>query len=128
MIGWYQVIDELSEKLEALIKKHIEVNGAENHPRAFQVKEKFAGLRFYMSHYTEEIDKLITKAETDCFKICEHCGKPGELYTRGFWLRTLCEESAQIENKSSEDLPGFIKHSEWVKLVQDKETIETKET
>jgi RNA polymerase-binding transcription factor DksA len=78
-----------------------------------------------MSSYNQEIDELITKAETDCFKICEVCGKPGELYTRGFWLRTLCEESAQLENKSKEDLPGFIKHSEWIKLVQAKETKET---
>lgn len=60
------------------------------YPKAMQVKEKFGGLRFYMNYYVEEIEELISKAQAKSFKICEHCGNPGE-ERGGGWILTLCD-------------------------------------
>lgn len=123
--GWFDVIDRLSEKLEALIKQHIAANGIEDHPRAAQVKEKFGTMRFYMTSYSEEIEKVISEAEAEASNICEACGKPGELYTSGFWLKTLCQESADVENAKEDLISKFIKHEDWISLVKEVEKKET---
>lgn len=85
--GWkkiYQpVIDEVKAyndgKPEA---EHIKIN---------QIKEKFGGLRIYLSKYTEKLEKMIDEAEEKSFHICEYCGKPGKVRGRG-WIYTLCED------------------------------------
>jgi len=113
--GWFNLLYNLSLQLECLIRLNIEDNteklclwctveqknhsikqchgpkGFElEHPRAVQVKEKFGGLRFYMSTETEEMSKVIAEAEKTAWKTCEFCGDPGIL-RRGNWIRTLCE-------------------------------------
>lgn len=60
-----------------------------SYPKAFQVKEKFGGLRFYMTCGTDEIYDLISKAEALSCKTCEECGEPGEERSGG-WIHTLC--------------------------------------
>ena len=60
------------------------------HPKASQVKEKFGGLRFYMTCGTDEIYNLIEEAEALSYKTCEVCGKPGEERPSG-WIHTLCD-------------------------------------
>ena len=40
-----------------------------------QVKEKFGGLRFYISAAPQEVHNMIHKAEAESYTICEHCGK-----------------------------------------------------
>ena len=81
--GWFQLIDELSQKLETL------------NVVASQVKEKFGGLRFYIEPHDEstydEVCECISEAEEKSYKICEICGKPGELRSGG-WLRTTCDK------------------------------------
>lgn len=91
--GWYDLINDLSTKLEKLIEQWIEdnPNDKDNHPRAAQVKEKFGGLRFYMTSGVEEMRGLIKKAEDDSCTICEFCGQPGTVRRRG-WIITLCDE------------------------------------
>jgi predicted HicB family RNase H-like nuclease len=61
-----------------------------SHPRAAQVKEKFGGLRFYMTSGTDEIYNLISEAEAKSRETCEECGKPGEERSMP-WIRTLCD-------------------------------------
>ena len=56
-------------------------------PRAAQVKEKFGTLRFYMTHSTEEMDKIIGDAVQQSASTCEICGRPGHPQRRG-WLYT----------------------------------------
>ena len=56
-----------------------------------QVKEKFGGLRFYMTCGTDEIFNLVGEAEELSYKTCEECGKPGEEKDTG-WIRTLCDD------------------------------------
>lgn len=81
--GWYNLINELCEKLS----KYDDVV-------AVQVKEKFGGLRFYISgvdksHY-DEVYKYIEEAEEKSIKICEVCGEPGKIRGGG-WIHTSCE-------------------------------------
>lgn len=59
-------------------------------PRASQVKEKFGGLRFYMTMATDEMFDFIEEAESKSTTICEVCGEPGKTFNDG-WMVTLCE-------------------------------------
>lgn len=127
--GWFDIIYNLSSKLEPLITPFINkicakcehtkeahdfgmcniVYGQDTlpegslmcdcapfhsgHPRASQVKEKYGGLRFYMSSSTEEMEKLIDKAEECASKTCEQCGKTGSLRTTSHgWYYTSCDK------------------------------------
>ncbi len=70
-----------------------------------QIKEKFGGLRCYLTRTnddrTPELDeafaaalKLGQKAEQLCDTRCERCGEPGE--TRGGgWIKTACDRHAK---------------------------------
>jgi hypothetical protein len=60
------------------------------------VKEKFGELRFYMTGYNDEIDKLIDAAEDLSARTCEICGQPGELRDIG-WLYTWCDTCFEAE-------------------------------
>ena len=98
--GWYDLIREASRKIEELI---LELPEADREGVfAEQVKEKFAGLRLYMSGMPTQIysrvQEVIREAEKKSFETCERCGKPGELYTGG-WLHTLCPEHAEGRTK-----------------------------
>ena len=55
-----------------------------------QVKEKWGGLRFYVSGTTELLD-FIDEMEARSLKTCEVCGQPGKP-REGGWIRTLCDE------------------------------------
>ena len=89
--GWFNIIWDLSSKLEPLIQKFIDENqDTELYPKASQVKEKFGGLRFYMTCGSDEIFDLIAEAEALSYKTCEECGKPGEERATG-WIHTLCD-------------------------------------
>lgn len=87
--GWFDLIWDLSKKLEAhIMEMPEELRG---NCRAMQVKEKYGSLTFYLTGATPEMDDLIDKAELISLMICEECGKPGE--TRGYnWVYTACDE------------------------------------
>jgi hypothetical protein len=79
--GWYNILDKLFEKLN---NYDIEL---------MQVKEKFGGLRIYLSGATtDEVYDLVEKAEEESFKICEMCGKSGKNLTINSWIYTVCED------------------------------------
>ena len=56
-----------------------------------QVKEKYGGLRFYVGSATEQVLDTIDEAEQESYKVCEHCGEPGEP-RKGGWILTLCDK------------------------------------
>lgn len=85
--GWYDLIAELSTKLEAILEKEEEKETM----YAVQVKEKYGTLRFYMSLATDEMWKLIEEAEHKSATICERCGKEGKIRPLG-WVMTLCDQ------------------------------------
>lgn len=83
-IGWISLLDRLVTDLKAL--------GWDGDLQ--QVKEKFAGLRFYIGDGSDAIHDRIHAAEMESFKICEHCGALGSLRRRS-WLKTLCDACAE---------------------------------
>jgi len=92
--GWREIIYNLSVKLEPICK------ASKGEIRAAQVKEKFGGLRFYMSSYgtDDAVQKLTGDAEDLACVTCEVCGEPGKTYTNG-WHITLCPIHAKEKNK-----------------------------
>jgi hypothetical protein len=91
--GWYDLIYNLSSKLEKLIIGYKAEDCNEDfYPIASQVKSKFGTLRFYMSTSTDEMENLIREAEKDSARICEFCGKDGELICQNGWYTTLCKD------------------------------------
>lgn len=99
--GWYELIREAAQKLEPLLEKYKKESEEDSVPCASQVKEKFGSLRFYMSHYTSDMYKIITKAEQKSCITCEFCGEKGKL-RRGSWLKTLCDKC------SGKDKIGYV--------------------
>jgi hypothetical protein len=92
--GWFDLIWDLSQKLEKLILKIKDENPTVDEkylPTASQVKEKFGGLRFYMSTETDEMSEAIRKAENKSYTTCEMCGKVGIL-TPTRWLTVSCRD------------------------------------
>jgi hypothetical protein len=88
--GWFQLIYDLSKKLEAEILKQPEEE--RQHYCASQVKEKYAGLRFYMNCSTDEMQKFIEEAEEKSEKTCEVCGAPGKVREHHMWYYCSCED------------------------------------
>lgn len=87
-IGWYDLIDEMSETLEEEIKKlSPEMQEA---CCASQVKEKWGGLRVYLTNGTDRMYDIIEEAEFKSASICELCGSYGEL-RRGGWITCMCD-------------------------------------
>ena len=90
--GWWPRIKKLCEDITEVLNRS-------NLPTFIvdQVKEKFGGLRFYVSNDNDEIKSLIYEAESDCSKICETCGKEGspDNTPKGKWIKTLCPECAK---------------------------------
>jgi len=84
-LGWYPLVKKL---IEDLIKVGWD-------KQICQVKEKFGGLRFYVNSLSEKGHKLISKAEEESFEICEECGEPGEIRSREYWVKTLCDKDAK---------------------------------
>lgn len=97
--GWYNLIWEISEKIEKEIKKDKSLEIF----RVSQVKEKFATLRFYYEgNWNDKIEKLIDEAEKKSEQICEQCGKDtGKSNIKGNgWLYNRCDECYEkMENK-----------------------------
>ncbi len=92
--GWFDIIWDLSSKIEPLIQAYIDDNDnalcKSSHPRASQVKEKFGGLRFYMTDCTDEMRSLIDHTEDLSYSTCETCGQPGTVRRTG-WISILCD-------------------------------------
>jgi hypothetical protein len=105
--GWSGIIRRLAEKLEPLcIKSKNEMTKEElkwygGGPRASQVKEKYATLRFYMTIETDEMSKYIRRAEKESEVTCEQCGRPGECRGNN-WVYTACLEHTKDIDKKEE--------------------------
>ena len=56
------------------------------------IKEKFGGLRFYITEGSDEVWNLILNAEEESLNVCEKCGSPGKIRTDIGWLLTLCDK------------------------------------
>lgn len=97
--GWFDILMELTLKLEPLVVEQINENPeSPSQPLVRQVKEKFGGLRFYMDWETDKMSKYIKEAEDKAIVTCEWCGNPGYLQGQ-YWVNTLCDD-CQIKNEN----------------------------
>jgi hypothetical protein len=109
--GWFPLVLRTAKKIEAEINKLPEAD--RQYYYVAQVKEKFAGLKFYMhtpcgayvsyegvpvdaepgwdQRTIKAIEQIVGEADQESYSICEDCGKPGEprMYS---WERTHCDE------------------------------------
>lgn len=86
--GWFKLIRDLSAKLEPMIAALPEPSRSAC--RASQVKEKFGGLRFYLTTGTAEMHNAISEAQQKSYEICETCGQPGSGRERNGWYYVAC--------------------------------------
>lgn len=87
--GRQPIIDTLAADL-AVIEPDLSVN---------QVKEKFGGLRVYVSATPAHHDAVyarIEQTEQDAERTCERCGQPGQLNDDLHWVLTLCDACSDL--------------------------------
>ena len=88
---WHPLIKDALTRIEALGNANLTV---------LQVKEKFGGLRIYLSLSSTEADAIITAAEAEASETCEECGSKEDVKLRGGgWLRTLCDPCEEKRKK-----------------------------
>ncbi|RRS01093.1 hypothetical protein EIP75_22130 [Aquabacterium soli] len=97
--GWYPLVDELCRSIEAELGpqgcEKIEVR---------QIKEKFAGLRFYLVERSladvkslpvedamDRVHALIRTACEQSERTCQKCGAPCVVHDVGGYLAALCD-------------------------------------
>ncbi len=86
---WISVVDRLC----SIIRAHRQRMGYKP-MQVHQVKEKFAGLRFYNSGEFPVETKMIEYADKACRKICDNCQSKNnvELVSKRNWLFNYCEQ------------------------------------
>ncbi len=91
--GWHNLVDKLCSVMENYIKHQLP-DDIQDEVYVVQIKEKFGGLRFYISHSDPFLDGAIAMAERMSYTICESCGNPADKKTptpvRRI-IKTLCE-------------------------------------
>lgn len=88
--GWEPLLRRLLTEIET---ERLKLPAPETaRVKLFQVKEKFGGLRVYLSGKTSVMQSALDRAERESFGICEKCGATGEdVFSQGSgWVRTLC--------------------------------------
>ena len=88
--GWYKLIYELVHDIRINdLKKGDWIT------KATQVKEKFGGLRFYVTGTSDKNWALIRNAEQKSYAVCEETGSEVEVGTwSNGWVRTMCRKEA----------------------------------
>lgn len=95
--GWFELLWQLSAQLEALIAALPNLDQDAYGPT--NIKEKFGGLRFYMTKLSPEMDRAIRWAEEQSICTCELCGKPGARLKQDELILTRCAEHAPSKSK-----------------------------
>jgi hypothetical protein len=85
--GWVDLVVELDKKLNEIQPDY----------SLDQVKEKWGGLRYYLTSENDAMSKLVEEYEKKSLETCEVCGKAGRpCHSRG-WIATRC--SAHQEDR-----------------------------
>jgi len=111
--GWWPYVEAAATLLDAAYPGW----------KSGQIKEKFGGLRFYITpapfrdkkegderdeiwyddwarRWYAEQEAIADAAERACQNVCETCGKPAETKSVNYWIHTLCPEHfAQYEEE-----------------------------
>ena len=92
--GWFDLVSVLCHNIQSHVDWKSSTLSSEElaslQPVIDQVKEKFGGLRFYVTGGDETIEGMIRMAESMSYKLCERCGNKGNLRS-GDWIRTSCD-------------------------------------
>ena len=124
--GWYKLLKSLIIKIRENDKKHNHIT------KVTQIKEKFAGLRFYVNGTSNENWDLIHFAESKSYTICEGCGSQSNIGTwNNGWMLTMCKKDAEIEFKKRQDEGRFkdgVTFNDVWKPIERKKVIETPKT
>jgi len=98
--GWKDIVFKLVEDLDKIWAGYKKKSGKEAW-RLLQVKEKFGGLSFYPAlpeegtgdakARKEQSYAAIDFAETQAWKTCERCGKPGHTTSVHYQIATVCD-------------------------------------
>jgi len=85
--GWYPLLIDLDRTLASITPDYV----------VYQVKSKFASLRFYASpsdepaEHNQEFQDAILAAEWQSIETCEEYGAPAQQYVFRLWVATLCD-------------------------------------
>jgi len=86
--GWFPLVYSIAQMITDYVHAHPGVDCA-----AFQVKQKFGGLRFYIEGGDDTLRAMIAKQSMKSFEICELCSAPAELReSPGGAIKTLCSD------------------------------------
>lgn len=95
--GWKKLYEPIIEYIVEYNKTH-----EDNPIKIHQIKEKFGGLRFYTNYYTEELDRMIDKAEDESYNVCEICGKHiDQPIVKHHWIYPFCKECFNERHKDT---------------------------
>lgn len=96
--GWFDIIDELSAKLEAELVALSESGAADSElPRPTEIKNVNGTLRVCMDRPTASMRAAIEAALQESASTCELCGNLGML-RQGSLLRVRCDECEAHRN------------------------------
>lgn len=95
--GWEKLAHYLCNILERAIDRLPEEVRAG--VQCAQVKEKFGGLRFYMTQETPYMSGAIAVVENMSYDVCDVCGEAGKL-RHGGWVRALCDAHHEENQKA----------------------------
>ena len=87
--GWHSLLVELDARLAALDPGYRVIRG---------VDERYGTLSYEVESVTGitmKLDELVLVAEEESARTCEACGGPGQLMSRGGWLKTICPGCAR---------------------------------
>lgn len=103
-MGWKAIVFKLVDELD-MIWNGFQGKKGPDCWKILQMKEKFGGLRFYVEFLkgapqdrVEASRKAIDVAETEAWKTCERCGKPGHTTGKGY-IATVCDECEKRWNE-----------------------------
>jgi len=97
--AWTNLVDNLCLEIQLYCNTH-----DCDQVQCVQVKEKFGGLRFYVNSATDEVYKMIRRAENRSIELCQECGCSNcELIRTKGWISYLCKPCAIKLNKEFDD-------------------------
>lgn len=102
--GWFDLIDALCERLQFWTDHNKAPQVV-----AVQVKEKYGQLCFYQRFASDEQLGMIAMAEGISTRICDQCGKPGQVLVSGAFM-TRCPDHAPEEAMTREAFEVAVKN------------------
>ena len=95
--GWYEIIDQMCAAIQVYVDN--EIYDEEIKPQFEYIEEKFGVLRIQINNRDKVVELVTKSCERLSCKVCEYCGKPGELYCSSKYrnwshYKTLCLDHA----------------------------------